>query len=226
MAAEGYDALLFDSDGVLVTFAGPEVIDDGVRAAFAGLGVDDPDPDDVAALRAGVTPDVLESVCASYDLDPAAFWERRDRHTSLVQQRAMREGDKRLYGDARAAVELDRPTGVVSSNQHSTVAFALERFGIDEHVDTFYGREPTTESLRLKKPDPHYLERALADLGGPGRALFVGDSESDVEAAHNAGIDSAFVRRSHRAHLTLSVEPTHEFDDLHALPGLLGGERS
>ncbi len=48
-------------------------------------------------------------------------------------------------------------------------------------------------------------------------ALYVGDSETDVLAAHNAGLDSIFLRREHSADVTLSVEPTAEMPNLRAL---------
>ncbi|WP_395576714.1 HAD family hydrolase [Streptomyces sp. BK79] len=49
-----------------------------------------------------------------------------------------------------------------------------------------YGR---TEELRLLKPDPHTLVRALDALGAaPSASLFIGDSPSDCEAARRANV--------------------------------------
>jgi len=99
------------------------------------------------------------------------------------------------------------------SIQHATIEYILDTFDLRWQFDTWYGREPTLESLERKKPEPYYLEQALADLGTEN-ALFVGDSESDVLAAENVGIDSAFVRRSHSADVNLPVEPTIEITSL------------
>ena len=66
-----------------------------------------------------------------------------------------------------------------------------------------------------------YLDRALSDLGTRD-ALYVGDSGVDVEAATRAGVDSAFVRRDHRADYPLRAEPDYEVPDLAALADLLG----
>lgn len=42
---------------------------------------------------------------------------------------------------------------------------------------------------RPNKPDPQVVQMALADCGAvPARTLFVGDSNVDVETAHNAGL--------------------------------------
>jgi phosphoglycolate phosphatase-like HAD superfamily hydrolase len=107
----------------------------------------------------------------------------------------------------------------VSNNHHSTIAFVLDFFDLRSLFETYYGREKTIESLRVKKPNPHYIERALADLDSES-ALYVGDSESDVIAAHDAGIDSAFVRRPHSRTVDLSTDPTYEVQSLYELPEL------
>ncbi|WP_101294570.1 HAD family hydrolase [Halegenticoccus soli] len=207
-----YDAVLFDNDGVLVTLVEYEVLREAARETFASLGVE-PDPAHVDEMALGVTPEVLSTVCSAYELDPDEFWSVRDRTASLAQQAEVRAGRKALYGDFDAVRALDPPLGIVSSNQQETIDFLLNHFGIGDLFETAYGREPTVESLRRKKPEAHYLERALTDLGAE-RALFVGDSDVDVLAAANAGIDSAFVRRDHRADHSLKAEPTYEIDGL------------
>jgi|GEM_PF-2508059 len=62
--------------------------------------------------------------------------------------------------------------------------------------------------------EDYHNDRALDDLGAES-ALFVGDSESDVVAAHRAGLDSAFIRRSHCADATLSTAPDYEVENLY-----------
>jgi HAD superfamily hydrolase (TIGR01549 family) len=208
-----YDAVVFDNDGVLVDLADRDVLRAGVRRAFTACGIADPDAGVVDSLVSGVTVDHLDSICDDYGLDPDRFWLYRDLHSSIMQRRAMREGAKKPYADVTALDSLSLPMGVVSSNQQRTVTFALEHFGLDKHVTTAYGRPPKIESLRRKKPNPHYLDRALDDLDAE-TALFVGDSETDVEAAQRAGVDSAFIRRSHREGDDLSVDPTYEIESL------------
>ena len=212
-----YDAVVFDQDGVLVELCDWEIFRDATRAAYGAFGVEPSDEDlRETAGTTTLTSERLRELCGSYGIDADDFWEVRDTNASLAQQVEIREGRKPLYDDVDAALSLDCPLGIVSSNQHATVEYVLEHYGLHEHFGTYYGRQPTLEDIDRKKPDPHFVERALADLDAE-HALYVGDSESDVVAAHDAGVDSAFVRRDHRADYDLGVEPTYELADLHGL---------
>lgn len=215
-----YDAVLFDHDGVLVTLTSDTTHLTGAREAFAHVGVDDPDPAHVEALSIGVTVPELTDTCGEYGVDPAAFWRARDELVSAAQRTEIERGEKRLYDDVDALADLQAPLGVVSSNQRRTVEFSLEHFGLADRFETVQARDPTVESLRRKKPNTHYVDRALEALDATD-ALFVGDSESDVEAAAEAGIDAAFLRRSHTADATLSVTPDYEVEDLRAVVDLV-----
>ncbi|MFB6101972.1 MAG: HAD family hydrolase [Haloplanus sp.] len=212
-----YDTVVFDNDGVLVGRTRFDVLQEATAETFTQFGVTDPDPVHVEDMTVGATPSRVTTVCDVYDLDPETFWRTRDRTLSGAQQKEARAGRKTPYDDIDTLADLDLAKGIVSSNQQETVDFLLDHFDISDLFDTAYGREATIESLDLRKPNPHYLERALADLDAES-ALFVGDNESDIKAAENAGIDSAFIRRPHRRDWDLDVWPTwviESLDDLH-----------
>jgi HAD superfamily hydrolase (TIGR01549 family) len=214
-----YDTVVFDNDGVLVGRTAFDVLEAAMAETFEQCGVTDADPDHVEQLTVGATPTQVTRVCRQYGLDPDSFWRTRDGVVSRAQQAEARAGRKTPYDDLETLADLDTRLGIVSSNQQETVDFLLDHFGLSGLFDTAYGRHPTIESLSLRKPNPHYLERALADLEAES-ALFVGDNESDITAAENAGIDSAFIRRPHREDWNLNVWPTWEIealDDLHAI---------
>lgn len=217
-----YDAVLFDNDGVLVEPPADETQREAVRAAFRSVGVDEPTPADILALAGGVTVERLREVAAGHGVDPERLWTARERHDERSQFEAFEAGARSRYGDVTAVTDLAVDAAVVSNNHHTTVEFVLEFFGLADAFDAYYGREMTVESLRRKKPDPHYIERALEDLGA-GAALYVGDSETDVVAAHRAGLESAFVRRPHSRDAELTSEPTHEVETLAGLGELLEG---
>ncbi|MDS0294150.1 HAD family hydrolase [Halogeometricum luteum] len=217
-----YDAVIFDNDGVLVRLTTLDVLRRASRAAFEDVGISDPATEHVERMMLGVTPADVREVCETYEPAPAEFWAARDGAASDAQIREMRDGRMARYDDVSALERIDAPRGVVSTNQQATVDAVLDHHSLSHLFETAYGRDPTVESLRLKKPEPHYLERAMADLDAE-TALFVGDSETDVLAAHRAGVDSAFIRRGHRADAVLDERPTYEIEtlyDLHDVDGV------
>jgi phosphoglycolate phosphatase-like HAD superfamily hydrolase len=209
-----YDAVLFDKDGVLVELTELETIYDAVEDAFGEFGVE-PTRNEVERLVGCDAEEVVE-VCGRYGVDPGEFWRKRDAKVSSVQRDAFDAGNKNPYVDIDVVerIAAEHTVGVVSNNQRATVDHVLEGLGVD--VETSYGREHSLESHRRKKPSPHYVERALEDIGTRD-AVYVGDSHKDVVAAHRAGVDSAFVRREHRSDVTLETQPTYEVGDLHEL---------
>jgi HAD superfamily hydrolase (TIGR01549 family) len=215
-----YDAVLFDKDGVLVELTEIEVIYDAVDGTFAEFGVR-PSREEVERL-VGCDAETVIDVCDGYGIDPEEFWRRRDANVSRVQRDAFDAGDKKPYDDIGVVERMASrfSVGVVSNNQRATVDHVVDSLDMG-YVETRYGREHSLGSLRRKKPSPHYVDRALEDLGAD-EAVYVGDSPKDIVAAHRAGADSAFVRREHRTEATLDTEPTYEVSDLHELEDELG----
>jgi HAD superfamily hydrolase (TIGR01549 family) len=215
-----YDAVVFDNDGVLTTLVDRSVLRGAAEEAFAAFDVD-PDPADVDRMTVGVSPEDLAAVCDRYDLSPDEFWRVRDERSSRAQIEAVHRGEKRLYEDVAAVGVIDLPRGVVSSNQQATLDFLFDHFSVDSWFRTVLGREPVPESIELKKPATHYVERALEDLAvDADRTLFVGDTWVDVVAGDRAGCDTAFVRRPHRREHTVETPPTYEVETLDELLAL------
>jgi len=210
-----YDAIVFDNDGVLARITEREAVREAIADTLAEFGVENPPQEHIERLF-GVTIEDVMAVCSEYDIDPAAFWERRDRNVADAQIELIRAGRKDLYDDVAALDRLESPMGVVSNNQHETVEYILRHYGVDEQFHTVYGRQPTLEDVRRKKPEPYYLEQAIDDLGAD-RTLYVGDSPSDLVAARRAGADGAFVRRDHRVDTELPHTPEYEVRSLHTL---------
>ena len=213
-----YESVIFDNDGVLTHRSDPDVIYQAVEQTFTEFGVADPPNRHVRRLF-GVTLEDLMVVCTAHDLDPASFWNRRDQNVAAAQIDLLHDGEKGLYDDADLLRTLPDPVGIVSNNQHETVKSVVDHYGLASHVDVAYGRQPTLTDLRRKKPAPYYLNQAITDLGvDRSSVLYVGDSVTDILAARRAGVDSAFVRRSHRHDVELPVPPTIEVSSLTELP--------
>ncbi|MEF8785761.1 MAG: HAD-IA family hydrolase [Haloarculaceae archaeon] len=218
-----YDALLLDHDGVIVTLGDRTALSAAAHNALETVGVTDPAPDAVDTLSVAVSPDELDAVSDRYNLDPDDLWRARDdgvRDALLAETRA---GRKAPYDDVGALTNLTLPTGIVSNNQTRIVEFVLDHYDLGHHFGTVRARAPERSSLARKKPQPTYLEGAMADLAVEN-PLYVGDSESDVEAGQRAGLDVAFLRRDHNADQPLDSMPDYEVAGLDEVVEILERE--
>lgn len=92
----------------------------------------------------------------------------------------------------------------------------LRHFGLLAHFPVVIGGD----SLPQRKPDPAPL-RAAFDALGPGKALFIGDSEVDAETAQAAEVPLGLYSRGYRKAPLRSLGARLIFDDHAALPGLI-----
>ncbi len=217
----GYDGLLLDHDGVIVSLGEREALTRAAREALRDVGVAEPDPAAVETFQVSVEADDLARVAEDLEVDPATLWRHRDDRVAEALRAEVRADRKVPYDDASVLRDLSLPVGVVSNNQTRVVEFVLDHYDLRAAVDTVRAREPTPASLARKKPEPTYLEAAMETLGVE-TPLYVGDSESDVIAGRRAGVDVAFIRRAHRDGQELGVEPDFEVSDLHEVGDLLG----
>lgn len=215
-----YDTVLLDNDGVIIEPPDHDAILAAIRTTFKEFGVENP-PDSHVEQLLGVTESDLLSICQTHDLDPEEFWYRRDMNAAGIQRRSLNAGHRKPYADLYDLLKIDCNFGVVSNNQHITIEYITETFDLD--FATHYGREPTVEGVRRKKPNPYYLKQAIDELDAE-TPLYVGDSNNDLGAAEALGIDSVFVRRDHRKEYELNYEPTYEVTDLNELATKLNGK--
>jgi phosphoglycolate phosphatase-like HAD superfamily hydrolase len=218
-----YDGLLLDHDGVIVTLGDRTALHDAAHDALCDVGVSDPAPDAVDTLSIAVSEAELVAVSERYDVDPGTLWRARDdrvRDALLDETTASR---KAPYDDVATLADCTVPMGIVSNNQTRIVEFVLDHYDLDHHFGTIHARAPDRTSLTRKKPRPTYLEEAMVDLGIEN-PLYVGDSESDVEAGQRAGLDVAFLRRDHNADATLDHDPTYDVAGLDAVVEILESE--
>lgn len=81
----------------------------------------------------------------------------------------------------------NRAVAIVSNNSTAAITAYLELRAINEAVQVVAGR--TTPDPDLLKPDPHLVLTALHALDArAGDCVLVGDSESDVDSSHAAGV--------------------------------------
>jgi len=82
-----------------------------------------------------------------------------------------------------------RSVAVVSNNSAAAVHSYLDRHGLDDRISLVVAR--TDYDPALLKPSPHLIIRAVHALNADlGECTLVGDSVTDVQAAHLADIQS------------------------------------
>jgi len=215
-----YDGLLLDHDGVLLSLTERATLEATAREALRSAGVEAPSRADAERLSIRVSPAELTSLADRHAVPPERLWRHREDHIEALLREELAAGRKAPYDDVTALADVGVPAGVVSNNQRRIVDHALDVHGLDDRFETVVAREPTVESLREKKPEPTFLYDAIDDIGA-ANPLYVGDSETDVVAANRAGVDVAFLRRSHNADRTLDVGPTYDVSGLDAVVDLL-----
>lgn len=211
-----YDGLLLDFDGVIVDVLEDERRLPAVREKIVEQSTADDvelDTEIVAALAESIKPERLQSVSEEIDLPAEQLWQYRDDAFLELFETAARNDGKNLYPDVTALDELTVPLGIASNNQTRIVEVLVAEYELAGHFETIHAREPTPASLTNKKPEPIFLERAMADLAVEN-PLYVGDKETDIIAGQRIGIDTALIRREHNADRTIETEPTYEVTSL------------
>lgn len=185
--------LLLDFDGpVCSVFSG---ISNRSAAEALVAELDSPPPSDLAR-----TDDPFDILHFAASLGPAEATKIERRFTE-IEIEAVRTA-RPTPDTAELIRDLWHRTdglGVVSNNSAAAVDAYLQAHDLRQFVGGarrgIYAR--SSSDVSLLKPNPHMLFEALADLhAAPEECLFVGDSVSDIQAAHAAGVRAvAFANR-------------------------------
>ncbi len=220
-----YGSVIFDMDGVVLN----SLVDDegwkyrAVRQALEEL---DFNPEKLSrsemdALLGDYGRSNCIEACRRYDLDPGEVWKLIAETTSVARIQQVKKGEFRLYSDARlflnAVHRKDRKLGMISNAPESAVETTMKFFELKNYFDYYRGVEDF-EDLKQRKPNPDHIDIAKAELK-KRPSLYIGDKESDIKAAKNAGIDAALVNRSS---IEPDVRPDYEVPDLEKLGKKLG----
>lgn len=124
-----------------------------------------------------------------------------------------------LYPDAMFVLEeLDRAgkkMALITTSLRSNVTNVLDKYNLSGYFDAVV----TYEDTEKHKPDPEPLKKALELLdGNKENAVMIGDSDKDIRAAVNFGIESIlFYPPEHKKFYKLddlhTFNPTHVIDD-------------
>ncbi len=212
--------ILFDMDGVFLEGprTAPQVYDEAADSALDTLNVD-PTLAQRRMLRSHEI-DAVVTECNRLGIDPDRFWALKETYASAGTHDRLRSGERGLYDDVDAIADLPSRTsiGLVTNNRHETALFVADylRTEFGAPFDVVRGRDPTFEGYRRRKPDPYYIDQALAELDATD-GIYVGDRHKDVAAGAAAGLETAFLRRPHNHDRECPTAATYELDSLSAL---------
>jgi phosphoglycolate phosphatase len=184
------DAILAQTRHLLLDFDGPICsIFAGLSAATVAdrlrklLATEVQMPDSIAS-----TPDPIElftySATISDELAARVEAEMSDLEVAAV---ATAEPTPYVHEVVTGCRETGRSVTVVSNNSPRAVRAYLAQHGLDDRIPLVIAR--TSHNPGLLKPDPYLINQAVAALAAePGECTLVGDSTTDVEAAHLASV--------------------------------------
>ncbi len=178
-----YPFVLFDLDGTLIDSARDLVA--SVRHALRALEDREP-PEAVDILALVGSPLEKFPPALGYPADPASLARFADSYRAHYAEHF--NDHTRLYpGIADTLARLKGAgarLGLVTTKHQAQADFTARAMGLLDYLDHVHG----WLEGRRHKPDPEPVTMALTALGGSAdRALFVGDSELDIEAGRAAG---------------------------------------
>ncbi|WP_226006753.1 HAD family hydrolase [Natrinema salinisoli] len=215
-----YDAVLFDFDGVVVETPPPERLSDALGRTYEKLGRSGPAAETLQELVRGDFESIARR-CHTLGIETDVFCAQAAREMVRTQREEVERGLRSAYDDVAVVRSLEHPLGIVSDNHPTVVSTLLDRFGLRSLFETVYGCPLTPDGLDRRKPDSTNIEAAMDSLEAES-ALYVGDRPVDVQAADNAGIDSALLSRSAESGRDeTDVTPTYHIPSLSKLPSIL-----
>jgi phosphoglycolate phosphatase len=147
-------------------------------------------------------------IAAQYPRLLAAYEDGIDRHT-------------RLYPGAAAALRALRAAGfrtAVCTNKPERLArLLLDRLGVAD----LFGGLVGADTLPVRKPDPAPFRLSVARAGGdPGRAILIGDTDTDRRTARAAGVPCVLVTFGPEGEGIARLAPEALLPHFDALPAL------
>lgn len=170
-------AVLFDMDGTLLDSERVDIL--AMSRLFRGdLGLE-MDEEDVSSYRNRPSREVLEEIAPDQVEEALAAW--LDYHLELVGQACLFPG---ILEVLRAFSQANLALGVVTGQNRRELDATRRHLTIDELIEVWV----SVDDAPFSKPHPAPVHVALDALGcPPGQAVFIGDSQVDMESGRRAG---------------------------------------
>lgn len=210
-------ALLFDLDGTLVDSV-PDLAS-AVNRLLAAEGLDPLTRDAVRGMVGNGLRKLVERAFAARGrpLDAAGLDAMSARMTQVYGERLTEETVLMAGAGETVAAYASAGVGlaVVTNKPEALSRRILAHFGLDTAVPVVIGGD----TCATRKPDPEMLHAACAALGVPAsRALMVGDSAADIDAARAAGMACVALRGGYTRRPVEELGADMVIDGLAGLP--------
>ncbi|WP_199553815.1 HAD family hydrolase [Sandaracinobacteroides hominis] len=208
-----FDSILFDLDGTLVETAGD--LTASLNHALGALGRPPVDPSAVRQMVGHGARKLLERGLAhsgewTPDLVEAGVQPFLDYYGAHIADHS------HPFAGVEQALDTLAGQGLklaICTNKPVALARALvEALGWEGRFAAILG----ADSRPYRKPDPRHLTDTLAEAGGT-RCIFVGDSKTDADTAHAAGVPLVLVSFGYSAEPVAELRTDrliHHFDEL------------
>jgi len=176
---------LFDCDGTLVD--SQDVIYRAMKAAFEGAELPPPARADVRRIIGLSLPQAIQTVAP--DLPAARVGDLVTEYKKcFTLQRDRPDFSEPLFPGTVACLEqlsaMECLLGVATGKSRRGLTAVLKTHGLSRHFVTLQ-----TADDGPSKPNPHMVERALAETGAdPKKTIVIGDTTFDMMMAENAGV--------------------------------------
>ncbi len=221
----GLKAVMVDLDGTMVDTLGD--FDAALNATLRELGRPAVDRADIARMVGKGSAHLIRAALRHGGLDDGAAerlyadaWARYQVHYLAVNGR-----HSAVYPGVPEGLEVLRARGLpLACLTNKPTGFARTLLTA-KGLDRFFGHVFGGDAFARQKPDPLPLLKTCEALGTPpARALMVGDSRNDAEAARAAGCPVVLVTYGYNhGEPALQVAADAHIDSLAELGGLLDG---
>jgi phosphoglycolate phosphatase len=210
-------ALIFDLDGTLIDSKLDLAL--AVNAVLAEMGRGPLSHEQIFGYIGNGAPSLIARALG----DGATEEECRRGLEFFIQYYSIHKLDNTvLYSGVRETLDAlsGMPMAVLTNKPVGASRGILQGLGLAETFQIIYGGN----SFERKKPDPMGVEIILREFGAtPAEAMFVGDSEIDVQTARNAGTWVCGVTYGFGSHRLAEFPPDLLVDNLtELLPHLSG----
>lgn len=212
---------VFDLDGTLADTSADLIAAANATLAETGFGAPlDPTRDRAFAFAGGRAMLRAGHKLAAGGSDAAAVEAAYPR---LLQHYAANiDHHTTTYDGVEAALDALAAAGwrlAVCTNKPTALAeHLLARLGLRKRFGAMLG----ADCLPVRKPDPLHLLETIARAGGaPGRAVLIGDTVTDRDAARAAGVACVLVSFGPEGRGIAALDPEALLDHYDALPALL-----